>query len=211
MANGVSVTFVMASRDAAGTQRRILAAALKEFAAKGIAGARVDAIATRARTNKRMIYYYFGSKDGLFREILRQRLATRHEQRAALEGLSYPARFAARQAVYVETRDYVRLLMWEALETQSRRRPVMAEAERAEVFEEFRQQVATAQAAGDLPPDLDVGQLALSELALTIFPAAFPQITRMVTGRAVDDPAFLEERQAFLRRFAEHLAGHTVA
>src|SRR4029453_1618940 len=61
-------------RDPEGTRRRILAAALREFSAKGIDGARVDAIAARAGTNKRMLYYYFGSKDDLFRAVLRQRL-----------------------------------------------------------------------------------------------------------------------------------------
>jgi AcrR family transcriptional regulator len=204
------VTFVMSIRDAAATQRRIIQAARKEFAAKGISGARVDAIATRARTNKRMIYYYFGSKEGLFREILRQRLTGAQDRRAALDELGHGERIAARQAVHLEMRDYVRLLMWEALETSSRKGPVMAEAERAEVYGELRKRVAIAQEAGELPADLDVGQLLLSELALTIFPAAFPQITRLVTGRSVDDPVFLAERQEFLTRFSAHLAGRPV-
>ena len=59
------------------SQERILEAALKEFAAKGFAGARVDAIAGRARINKRMLYHYFGDKKGLFREVLRRKLAER--------------------------------------------------------------------------------------------------------------------------------------
>src|SRR3954462_520247 len=113
----------MATRDAAATQARIARAALKEFAAKGVAGARVDAIAARARTNKRMIYYYFGSKEGLFKEILRQRLAAR-QGRAAAEGLSSGERLAARQSPRPDLPDYIRLLMWEALETRSRRQPV---------------------------------------------------------------------------------------
>jgi hypothetical protein len=54
------------------------------------------------------------------------------------------------------------------------------------------------QEAGLLPADLDVAQLALSELALTMFPAAFPQLTRWITGRPVTDPVFVAERQAFL-------------
>ncbi|WP_037911633.1 TetR family transcriptional regulator [Actinacidiphila yeochonensis] len=53
-------------RDAEATRRRLLAAATEEFAAYGIAGARVDRIATAARSNKAQIYHYFGSKDGLF-------------------------------------------------------------------------------------------------------------------------------------------------
>src|SRR5450432_2914601 len=49
-----------ATRNPGRTRERILSAALKEFAAKGFAGARVDTIARRAAINKRMLYHYFG-------------------------------------------------------------------------------------------------------------------------------------------------------
>ena len=57
-------------RDPEGTRRAILDAALAEFSDNGLSGARVDAIAGRAGTNVRMIYYYFGSKEGLYRAVL---------------------------------------------------------------------------------------------------------------------------------------------
>lgn len=57
-------------RDAEATQRRILAAAKREFARLGLGGARVDDIALKAKANKRMIYHYFGSKEGLFQRVL---------------------------------------------------------------------------------------------------------------------------------------------
>src|SRR5215217_7201753 len=50
---------------------RILAAAASEFAGRGYAGARVDRIAARARVNKAMLYYHFGSKQALYRTLLR--------------------------------------------------------------------------------------------------------------------------------------------
>jgi TetR/AcrR family transcriptional regulator len=53
-------------RDPDRTRTAILAAAQDEFAAKGLFGGRVNAIARRAGANKRMIYHYFGSKDGLY-------------------------------------------------------------------------------------------------------------------------------------------------
>ena len=53
-------------RDPERTREAILAAAQREFAAKGLSGGRVDEIARRAHANKRMIYHYFGSKDGLY-------------------------------------------------------------------------------------------------------------------------------------------------
>jgi AcrR family transcriptional regulator len=57
-------------RDADQTRNRILAAATVEFARKGLGGARVDEIALRSKSNKRMIYHYFGSKERLFTEVL---------------------------------------------------------------------------------------------------------------------------------------------
>lgn len=56
----------MQQRNADRTKARILAAAIEEFAARGIAGARVDRIAEVAGCNKAMLYAYFGNKDGLF-------------------------------------------------------------------------------------------------------------------------------------------------
>jgi AcrR family transcriptional regulator len=60
------------SRDAQATRKDILAAATVEFSRKGLGGARVDAIALRARANKRMIYHYFGSKEKLFTAVLEE-------------------------------------------------------------------------------------------------------------------------------------------
>ncbi len=59
-------------RDADRTRARILAAARAAFAARGLAGARVDAIAAASGANKRMLYYYFGDKAGLFRAVIEQ-------------------------------------------------------------------------------------------------------------------------------------------
>ncbi len=59
-------------RDAGMTRKRILAAATAEFARKGLGGARIDAIALRSKSNKRMIYHYFGSKEQLFKAVLEE-------------------------------------------------------------------------------------------------------------------------------------------
>lgn len=53
-------------QDAAGVKRDILSVAMAEFAESGLAGARIDAIAEKTKTSKRMIYYYFGDKEGLY-------------------------------------------------------------------------------------------------------------------------------------------------
>ena len=57
-------------QDPEGVRANILAVALAEFAEHGLSGARMDEIAAKTRTSKRMIYYYFGDKDGLYRNVL---------------------------------------------------------------------------------------------------------------------------------------------
>jgi AcrR family transcriptional regulator len=52
------------------TKQNILAVATKEFARNGFSGGRIDTIAAKTRTTKRMIYYYFGSKEGLYIAVL---------------------------------------------------------------------------------------------------------------------------------------------
>ncbi|HEX7304275.1 TetR/AcrR family transcriptional regulator [Lentzea sp.] len=66
-------------RDKEATKSKLLDAALAEFAAHGIAGARVDRIAAKAGCNKAMIYAYFGSKEELFDEVLKIQISLVHE------------------------------------------------------------------------------------------------------------------------------------
>jgi TetR/AcrR family transcriptional regulator len=57
-------------RDPAATRHKLLAAARREFAKNGLAGARVDEIAARAGVNKQLVYHYFGDKDALYLAVL---------------------------------------------------------------------------------------------------------------------------------------------
>ena len=59
-------------RDAAVTRSRILRAAMQEFSRHGLPHARIEDIADRAETNRRMIYYYFGSKEKLYLAALEE-------------------------------------------------------------------------------------------------------------------------------------------
>src|SRR4051812_10023071 len=70
--------------DPEGAKQDILDVATEEFAQHGLSGARVDAIAERTRTSKRMIYYYFGNKEGLYLAVLENTYA---EIRALEAGL----------------------------------------------------------------------------------------------------------------------------
>jgi AcrR family transcriptional regulator len=71
--------------DPEGVRRNILEVATAEFAREGFSGARVDAIADRTRTSKRMIYYYFGSKERLYLAVLEAAYSAIRRQEATLD------------------------------------------------------------------------------------------------------------------------------
>ena len=72
-------------RDPEGVRADILAVARQEFADNGLSGARIDEIASRTRTSKRMIYYYFGDKEGLYRHVLEEAYRKVRAGEAALD------------------------------------------------------------------------------------------------------------------------------
>jgi AcrR family transcriptional regulator len=75
----------VARRNADETRGRILKKAIAEFAAKGFSGARIDAISKSARTNIRMLYHYFGSKEKLYLAVLEQVIEELREEELKLD------------------------------------------------------------------------------------------------------------------------------
>ncbi len=185
------------TRDLNRTRDKILAAATAEFSAKGIAGARTDAIARRAGVNKRMLYYCFGSKQALYRAVLHAKIA---DKAGAIE--SAPDDFTEALLYWYEVGcgdlDWIRMLEWEALGPQTTR-GFVAQHERRELFRSAVAKLRRAQVQGRLPAGVDLTQLFISVIALTTFPLAFPQMTRLVTGAAPTNPAFMRRRVEFLR------------
>ncbi len=78
------------SQDPEGVKRNIVEVATEEFALNGLSGARIDEIAARTRFSKRMIYYYFGDKEGLYLNVLENayRLVRDGESKLDIEGLA---------------------------------------------------------------------------------------------------------------------------
>ena len=108
-------------RDPLASQARLLAAAKAEFAQKGLAGARVDEIAAKAKINKRMIYHYFKSKEDLFLAVLEGAYADirASERRLDLEHLE-PKEALTRLVTftwdyYVKNPEFLRLINSENL------------------------------------------------------------------------------------------------
>jgi TetR/AcrR family transcriptional regulator len=189
------------------TKDRILRAAFAEFARYGASGARVERIAKAAQVNIRMIYYFFGSKrallDEVLSEIFRERLAqapARHENLAGLLKFYLEG--------YATDRDRVRLLEWEALETEL---PGGAEdltnlkARRAAIQRRIAL-IEDLQRRGEAPADLDPMMLYLAFVALTIYPMSFPQSVFVATGDDAGSEKFLSRYKAFLGKLAEALS-----
>lgn len=182
------------------SRRRILRAALTEFALNGFAGARVDAIARRARINKRMLYHYFGDKEVLFREVLRRKMAERIAWMASapedpVDYLSQWFQLACRD------REWVKLLEWEALQWGEKKK-VIDEASRRDGVARALERLRKQQRVGLISKNFEPGQLLLAMLSLTAYPIAFPQISRLVTGLSVSSLEFQKRREKFLRQFA---------
>jgi AcrR family transcriptional regulator len=101
------------------TRAEILEVATREFAEKGLAGARVDVIAEATRTSKRMLYYYFGSKEGLYIAVLEAEYRRIREAEAALHLEDLPPEDALRKLVgstvdyHLGHPDFARLVMTE--------------------------------------------------------------------------------------------------
>ena len=173
-------------RDPQRTRAAILKAALTEFARVGPAGARVDRIAAEAGVNKRMLYHYFGSKDGLYRTLLAE------QQRQAMEasahvsgerGHAHSERLAALDAAFAASPDWVRLLMWGELDGT------------------LRSDAQTRRTR----PDADAAQLDLALQAIAILPWAFPALAQAITGIDPSDHEFTARRQAFFQAFGRSI------
>jgi AcrR family transcriptional regulator len=110
------------TNDPARTMAEILAVATHEFADKGLTGARIDAIAAATRTSKRMIYYYFGSKDGLYLAVLEEAYRRMRAIESDLHLDDLPPMDALKKLVeftydhHRDNEDFIRLVMNENIQ-----------------------------------------------------------------------------------------------
>jgi AcrR family transcriptional regulator len=150
------------TRDAEATKRRILEAATAEFAAHGIAGARVDRIAAAADANKSLIYAYFGNKDALFDAVFESMVATTVEE-IAIDGEDLPG-FAARVFDHrLEHPELTRLVAWDRLERDG----AGIEGEAVQAAHDLKvKAIARAQREGRIASTL--GAAALMEFILAV-------------------------------------------
>ncbi|AMJ60277.1 TetR/AcrR family transcriptional regulator [Bosea sp. PAMC 26642] len=107
------------TQDPDGVRRDILDVAREEFVENGLSGARVDDIAARMSTSKRMIYYYFGDKEGLYRAVLEEAYARIRTFERSLDLAALPPCEAIATLTgftfdyHADNPDFVRLVMVE--------------------------------------------------------------------------------------------------
>lgn len=106
-------------QDPEGTRRNILEIASEEFAMNGLSGARIDEIAARTRSSKRMIYYYFGDKEGLYLRALENAYRLVRDGEAKLDTDGLPPLEALRRLVeftfdhHHQHEEFIRMVMIE--------------------------------------------------------------------------------------------------
>lgn len=183
--------------DAEHTRRRIFDAASVEFAEHGLAGARVDRIATAAGANKQAIYLYYGSKEKLFAAVLRAKLAevridlTADRPDAVAESVGQVFDW------YQQHPDLIRLLLWEALETPDDD----VDEDRRDAFRDKATQLVGEGLAGHLPERdrLRATQdLLFTVMSLIAWNFAVPAMCRATLNEPTTRAALARRRQAVI-------------
>lgn len=192
-------------RDAGRTQAAILSAATREFARHGLGGARVDRIAARAKTNKRMLYYYFGSKDALFLAVLENTYASIRSAEQQLSMLDVAPAEGIRRLVrftwdyYVAHPEFLSLLNSENLhEGKHLRRSRQILAMNSPLIETLGTVLARGRDAGVFRGGVDPLQLYVSIAALSYFFLGNNHTLSAVFGRDLATPRSRAERLAHM-------------
>jgi TetR/AcrR family transcriptional regulator len=191
-----------------GRRERLLEMATREFAAKGLAGARVDAIARAARSNKQLVYYYFGNKLGLYNEVVGRIGPAVHEELYPSTGdesltLAERVRRRATHKWGPLAARWARLLGWEALERGDK--DILRAQQRYDDWRHRMREIQLAQQRGEVDRSFDPELLGLALLAVELFPRVLPQVTKIVTGMSYTDPEFRSRQEQLLADLVAHL------
>ena len=185
------------------TMANILEVAMAEFAEKGLAGARIDEIAAATQTSKRMIYYYFESKEGLYLAALEEsyRRMREIESKQNLESLAPEA--ALRRLVeftfdhHVSHESYIRLVISENMN----RGQFLAQSQSIQqlnvpAISAIRQLYERGVSSGDFRPGLDPIDIHASISALTFFNVSNRHTFGLIFKRDLTDPKVAAARRA---------------
>ncbi|MEM7532577.1 MAG: TetR/AcrR family transcriptional regulator, partial [Chloroflexota bacterium] len=176
------------------TRERILEATAYEMGTSGLRGARIEAIAARAKCNKALVYRYFNDRDTLFIEAFRHQLAKRLSVLGELPN-DLGDILAHWTTQTLADRDFIRLIQREAVDynwpEDGEDRPPPVEKESRENYYDIQiNMIRNLQEAGGLDPTLDSEMLFLALLGLISLPTLLPQIALLSTGLESNSPEF---------------------
>ncbi|WP_404373966.1 TetR/AcrR family transcriptional regulator [Sphingomonas sp. MMS24-J45] len=179
-----------------------MAVALAEFADKGLSGARIDEIAERTNTSKRMIYYHFASKEGLYRAVLEEAYTRIRETESALPIETMGAEEALKTNVRVtfdyhhDHPEFVRLVMNENIHHGAFIRDVAGIKRRNEsVISGLGEIIAKGRAEGVFRDDLDPVDLHMTISALCFYNVSNRYTFSEIFRRDMVSPDAVERRR----------------
>jgi len=185
------------------TRRRILEAALAEFAQKGLAGARVDEIALQANANKRMIYAYYVSKEDLWLTVLERAYTAKRDEERALDVEALPPREAMAKLVAFNLRytaahpEFVALLNEENLNHAAHlRRSTEVKALYTPLLETLRAVLTRGEAEGVFRRGVDPMQLYVTLVGIGHFYIANRHTLSTIFGSGLTTRKALAAREA---------------
>ncbi len=180
----------------------ILAVATREFSEKGLAGARIDVIAEAMKTSKRMIYYYFGSKEALYVAVLEEAYRGIRSTEAELHIEDLAPEDALRRLVGLTVDyqlahpDFTRLVMTENIHRGVHlARSKAIQTLNVPAIEGLRKVLERGRAAGVFRAGIDPLDLHMSISALAIFNVANKHTFALIFKRDLDAPAALIARR----------------
>ncbi len=195
-------------RSRADSRAAILDAASRIFAAQGLSGARADVIAATAGVNKALLYYYFGSKEGLYWAVLEEQVIAFQQKAVAVLAQDGPAgpillEYVGTHFDFIRAHPYYPRLFQRMVMAGDRRAQRLAAERLAPVASRLDALLRRGIRDGEVRP-CDVLHTAISLVALTVFYFAAAPVVRLVSGVDPLSPAQLRKRKAEVLAFVRH-------
>jgi len=187
-------------RDPEASRRQLLRAGTKLFSQRGPDAATVDMIAREARLSRRMLYHYFGSKDGLYRAVIHRAYEDLASVDVELAHLLLSAEGLLKKMVraYYELLarrpEIVRLLTWENLRQGRAARRIGITSFKAPIIEALRLALARGKREGRFRRTVDETQLLISCMALSFFYFSNRHTLSQALGFDLTSPAAVDRR-----------------
>lgn len=204
-------------RDPQKTRANILRSATSSFARSGFNGTSLQEILKQAKVNKRMVYHYYGSKEGLYRAVhihqwqdlsnwfaqtlfqdLSQGPSHQGPSELIIKAIEVFNEFSATH------QEFLRLMMWDGLEGGKVSRSIWEDI-RGPLYRQMETLVQSAQDQGYIPRDLKVSHIIISFMGAILFYFGYASSLEDVFGADPLSSKALEERRKQIRGLFEKI------